>query len=121
MDVDVDQWQSGIEIHADLEDAGQAAILFEGTVSFVPELLHILEGHIESSIYNDIKQEFRFWYLWNDGFSTRRGDLDRSLSYSSNLRATVLTIMAGWARAMCKGMCIHMLQNLCSFYQKIHF
>lgn len=62
--------------------------------------------HSNSSSYESLRDEFRKFYIWNQGFSTSTGDLDLILSSSKNLKATVLGLMVLWVKALCRGSAI---------------
>jgi hypothetical protein len=103
-DVDVALWQRGIQ-HEDDQELGPASSLFDASVMAFSSLLHILAAdttQFESESYQILRNEFRKFYMWNEGFSTRTGDLDRILSSSKNMQGTVLGLMVQWAKAASK-------------------
>lgn len=103
-DIDVSLWQKGIQ-HEDEQELGPACYLFEASIIAFSELLHILAAdstRLKSEPYRSLRNEFRKFYLWNEGFSTRAGDLDHILASSKNLKGTVLGLMVQWAKAVSK-------------------
>jgi hypothetical protein len=103
-DVDVALWQRGIQ-HEDDQELGPASSLFDASVIAFSSFLHILATdttQFESESYQILRNEFRKFYMWNEGFSTRTGDLDHILSSSKNMQGTVLGLMVQWAKAASK-------------------
>lgn len=104
---DVTLWRGEIEEQDEKPELGPASYLFEASSLAFSALLHTLIGNstlLDLEAYQTLRDEFRKFYLWNEGFSTGSGDLDRILSYSKNLKATVLNLMVLWARSVMKGM-----------------
>lgn len=105
---DVGLWQRAVEHQDDQPELGPANRLFETSTAAFSALLHLLAIDTHSLgteiIYPRLRNEFRKFYLWNEGFSTRSGSLDHILSCSKNLKATVLGLMVNWAKALSKGM-----------------
>jgi hypothetical protein len=102
--VDVALWQRGIQ-NGDDQELGPVCYLFEASVSAFSALLHILaadSSQFESESYQQLRNEFRKFYMWNEGFSTRTGDLDHILASSKNLKGTVLGLMVQWVKAVSK-------------------
>ena len=58
---------------------------------------------LDDDVYQDLQEEFRKFYVWNDLFSTSGGELDNLLSASQNLKAAVLVLMLQWANALSRG------------------
>ena len=103
---DVAIWQKSIELEAEGKENGPAGYLFDAATSVVANILRIMASNSENpdlASYEMLRNEFRKFYLWNCGFSTRSGELDNILSLSNNLRATVLTLLVEWAMALAKG------------------
>jgi hypothetical protein len=103
-DLKVSQWQKDIENSSDQED--WSAILFESCIEVFPLVFHIIcekPENVESSFRDDLREEFRKFYVWNDTFATASGELGSILSTSRNLKEAVYSIMLQWARALCKG------------------
>jgi hypothetical protein len=91
----------------DQPEWGLAAALYEALVAGFAALLRVLledSARLDqgSSSYKALRDEFQKFFLWNDGFSTTSGELDRILSCSKNLRAAVLALMVQWARTVCR-------------------
>jgi len=93
-----------------IEDPAQEpdlpAVLFNHCVKVFVNLFRIIHGKddlIQPSICEDLREEFRKFYVWNDTFPTESGQLGSILATSRNLKAAVLGLMAQWARALCKG------------------
>jgi hypothetical protein len=91
----------------DQPELGLAATLYEASVAGFAALLRILLEDSagldqNSSSYEVLRNEFQKFYLWNHGFSTTSGELDRILSCSKNLRAAVLALMVRWAKTVCR-------------------
>jgi hypothetical protein len=104
MDRDVALWQR--QVQDDQQELGLACYLFEASTAAFSALLNVLSANpakLDSASYAVLRNEFRKYYMWNEGFSTRSGGLDHVLSGSRNLKATVLRLMAQWARAVCRG------------------
>lgn len=88
-------------------DSGPAYHLFQETTIAFSSLLRVLiqdPSYVDPRLYKLLREEFRKYYMWNEGFCTRAGDLDQVLSSSKNLKGTVLNLMVLWARAISKGM-----------------
>lgn len=104
MDHDVAIWQHGVQ-HDQLE-LGLASHLFETSTAAFSAILNVLSLNptkFDSVLYGTLRNEFRKFYMWNEGFATQSGGLDDALSVSRNLKATVLKLMVQWARAVCRG------------------
>ena len=104
---DVTLWRGGVEDQDERPELGPASYLFEASTIAFSALLQVVVGdptHFDSELYQTLREEFRKFYLWNEGFCTGSGDLDQILSSSKNLKATVLGLMVLWARALSKGM-----------------
>jgi hypothetical protein len=81
---------------------GPARLIFTAAVQAFPIILRaISEGpeHADSRVI-ELKNEFRKFFIWNEGFSTSDGELDRLISMSRNLRDTVLRLMLEWAMTL---------------------
>jgi hypothetical protein len=107
MDRDISTWQRAVLHQDDQLEMGLATRLFEASKAAFTTLLRVLVAHsaqldYDSSVYAVLRNEFQKFYMWNDGFSTSSGELDRILCYSKNLRATVLGLMVKWAKAVCR-------------------
>jgi hypothetical protein len=91
---DVAVWRSGIQTQgADDLEHRLASHLFEALVAAFSALLRTLTSepeNVDSATYELLRDEFRKFYMWNEGFSTRAGDLDHILASSKNLEAAVL-------------------------------
>jgi len=104
-DGDVARWQQGILLGKE-QEVGPACYLYEASISALSALLHVLAAdsiHYDSETYASLRDEFRKFYLWNEGFSTRAGELDHILAYSKNLKGTVLGLMVQWVKTFTKG------------------
>jgi hypothetical protein len=104
--VDMALWQQGILPEGGVEEIGPACFLFEASIAVFSGLLQVLaseSNHVDLGSYISLREEFRKFYMWNEGFSTRKGDLDHVLAKSKNLKGTVLGLMAQWAKAISKG------------------
>lgn len=102
---DVAHWQRSI-LDGDEPERGPAYYLFEASTTAFSALLQILAAdstRFKSESYESLRDEFRKFYMWNEGFSTRSGDLDYVLSCSKNLKATVIGLMVHWVKAVSKG------------------
>jgi hypothetical protein len=107
MDRDISIWRGGVLSQEDPAELGLASNLFDASVAAFAALLRVLVGdlgrsEVDSGSYEVLRNEFQRFYMWNDGFSTNLGELDRILSCSKNLRATVLALMARWAKTVCR-------------------
>jgi hypothetical protein len=103
--VDVALWQRGLFNDEREHEIGPACYLFEASVSVFSALLRVLANdpvHYDSNLYGSLRNEFRKFYMWNEGFSTRTGDLDHVLACSKNLKGTVLGLMVQWAQTVSK-------------------
>jgi hypothetical protein len=106
MDNEVALWQRDVEHHDDLPDLGPAGYLFEASTTTFSAILHLLASNVdllEPGAYQRLRNEFRKFYMWNEGFSTRSGQLDHILASSKNLRTTVLGLLVQWVTALSKG------------------
>ena len=105
-DIDVALWQREISFQDEEREIGPACYLFEASISVFSVLLQVLAAdtvHFDSELYEGLRDEFRKFYMWNEGFSTRRGDLDHVLACSKNLRGTVLGLMVQWVKVVPRG------------------
>jgi hypothetical protein len=105
-DVDVALWQRGILL-GDEKEIGPACYLFEASVSTFSALLQVIAADLanfDSESYQLLTDEFRKFYMWNEGLSTRAGDLDHVLANSKNLKGTVLWLMVQWVKTVTKCM-----------------
>jgi hypothetical protein len=105
MSGDVKQWQGEVEAQDGRPELGPAAHLFEASTAVFAASLQLMIGdyhNFDPDSYRILRNEFRRFYLWNEGFSTSSGGLDRILSSSKNLEATVLGIMVSWTKAVLK-------------------
>jgi hypothetical protein len=105
MDQSLTELQETVEHQHGVQELGPASSLFECSTALFSSLLRSLAEDIEQlgpDLYGVLRNEFRKFYLWNDGLSTRSGELDDILSHSKNLKATVLPLIALWARAVCR-------------------
>jgi hypothetical protein len=116
---DVALWQDGIEPQGGPPEIGPASYLFEASVAAFSAILQIIAANkddFDRSSYESLRDEFRKFYMWNEGFSTQTGALDQALSSSQSLKAAVLDMMIHWARTALRSMqLIHILllsQNL---------
>jgi hypothetical protein len=88
-------------------ESGPACHLFQETATAFSSILRILiqdPTYLDPRLYKSLREEFRKYYMWNEGFCTGAGDLDQVLSSSKNLKGTVLNLMVLWARALSKSM-----------------
>jgi hypothetical protein len=109
MDREVELWHQGVQGHNDIPELGPASSLFDASTSAFTILLRIMVQdpyHSNSNSYKSLRDEFRKFYIWNQGFSASTGDLDLILSSSKNLKATVLGLMVLWVKALCRGSAI---------------
>ena len=107
MSGDVKQWQDEVEAQDGRAELGPAAHLFEASTAVFAAGLQVMIGdyhNFDPDSYRILRNEFRRFYLWNEGFSTSSGGLDRILSSSKNLEATVLSIMVCWTKAVLRSM-----------------
>lgn len=80
--------------------------MFEACIQAFQSLFHIIREKPDVSGHDtieDLREEFRKFYVWNDIFPTTSGELGSILSASRNLKEAVFNLMAQWARALCKG------------------
>lgn len=99
----VTQWQSGIETRDKQLERSPACCLFEAVTAVLSASLQMMIGNsrcFDQESYLLLREEFQKFYLWNEGFSTGSGDLDRILSSSKNLKSTVLSLMVSWTKAV---------------------
>lgn len=102
MENEVVLWRRGI-LHDDNQpEIGAAAELFEVSTEGSSQLLQILA--LDLTVYESFRDEFRKFYMWNEGFSTLSGHLDCILATSKDLRATTLGLMVNWAKSLLKGL-----------------
>lgn len=102
---DVTLWRGGVEEQAERLEPADASHLFQASAITFSSLLETLRRkpeRLNSDLYAILRNEFRKFYLWNEGFCTGSGDLDQILLSSKNLKATVLNLMVLWARAVSK-------------------
>jgi hypothetical protein len=107
MSGDVKQWQGEVEAQDGRTELGPAAHLFEASIAVFAAGLQVMIGdyrNFDPDSHRILRNEFRRFYLWNEGFSTSSGGLDRILSSSKNLEATVLSIMVSWTKAVLRSM-----------------
>ena len=107
MDHDISVWRGAVLGQEDPSELGLAANLFDASVAAFTALLRVLTENMNRSrvgpgIYEVLRNEFQRFCMWNDGFSTSLGELDRILASSKNLRATILALMARWAKTVCR-------------------
>lgn len=120
MDRPISEWRREVSYEDEQLELGLAADLFDAAVAGFAELLRILledPARLDknSSSYEALRNEFQRFYLWNDGFSTSSGGLDRILSCSKNLRATVLALMVQWAKTVRRSNYFHFLTLIAQF------
>jgi len=104
---DVTLWQGGVVEQDEQPESGPACHLFQETTMAFASLSRTLTqdpNDLDPRFYILLREEFRKFYLWNEGFCTGAGDLDQVLSSSKNLKGTVLNLMVLWARALSKSM-----------------
>lgn len=104
----VSDWQNTLEDATAQEDL--SAILFEACVQAFRSLFHIIcekSDVLGRHTIDDLREEFRKFYVWNDIFPTTSGQLGSILSTSRNLKEAVFSLIAQWARALCKGIINH--------------
>ncbi len=104
VDIEIANWQSSLENPTVQEDL--SVTLFENCANVFPLIYRILKKEAESSersACEDLREEFRRFYVWNETFPTASGELGSILSTSRNLKETVFSLMAQWARALCRG------------------
>ncbi|RFU32260.1 hypothetical protein B7463_g4072, partial [Scytalidium lignicola] len=103
---DLFSWSQGIPHEQDELEYGPATCLFDAATAAFTELLRIIAAGATTSesksLYESLRNEFQKFYMWNEGFSTRTGNLDSILSRSKNLEATCLSLLALWANAVSK-------------------
>ncbi|TAQ84989.1 hypothetical protein B7494_g6698 [Chlorociboria aeruginascens] len=105
MEYDVTTWQQGLRDDGVPSEVGLASYLFEASTTAFAALLQVLTAdtaRFDAELYESLREEFKKYYIWNEGFSTASGDLDDILACSKNLKATVLRLMVQWARAACR-------------------
>jgi hypothetical protein len=93
------------QVERDEPDLGPACDLFKASERAFSALLQALAVHVvqvESGTYESLRNEFMKYYMWNEGLSTRSGNLDSILSSSTNLKGTVLRLMVQWAKSVLK-------------------
>lgn len=109
----VNYWQLGLPQGDEQQEIGPAAQLFEATVVAFSAVLQVIAdtpGQYDEHgdglrFYTALRDEFQKFYMWNEGFPSSSGELDLILSCSKNLRATVLDLMAQWAKVVCRSKC----------------
>jgi hypothetical protein len=109
---EVIQWQNTVNEANAQEDL--SAILFEACVQAFQSVFHIIREKpdlFEHTTIDDLREEFRKFYVWNDIFPTASGELGSILSTSRNLKEAVFSLLAQWARALCKGRVNHLRQS----------
>jgi hypothetical protein len=102
--LEIARWQMSIEEMNLTENLTVA--LFNACTRVVPLVLRILSEQPENkkiSTYQNFREEFRKFYVWNDIFPTVSGELDKILSSSRNLKITALDLLAQWGRLVCRG------------------
>ena len=103
--VDVTEWQRNIKASSKAQDFGISGILYENSISVFVALYRILQSQTDAStvqVVQDLREEFRKFYVWNDALGTQTGQLQRVLETSQNLNTAVLSLLAQWARVICK-------------------
>jgi hypothetical protein len=103
--VDVGEWQRNLKSASKTEDFGTSGILYENSISAFVALYRILRSNTDASraqVVQDLREEFRKFYVWNDALGTQTGQLERVLETSRNLKTGVLSLLAQWARVICK-------------------
>jgi hypothetical protein len=102
--IQVTGWQNSLENPAAEEDL--STVVFEDCTKVFSLVFHLIRekpNSIASSTCDDLREEFRKFYVWNDSFPIASGELGSILSTSRNLKEAVFGLMAQWARALCKG------------------
>lgn len=115
MELNVAQWQRHVEDDGSAVETGPACYMFEAATTVVSSLINVLvlePEHIEREHFEALRDEFRKFYMWNEGLATRSGQLDQILSSSRSLKATVLKLIAHWITTILKGMGSFSLQIL---------
>ncbi len=102
---DVSRWQQDIQHEGVEAEVGSACSLFEAAIAALSPFLSILAADLanDSGAYESLRREFQKFYMWNEGYSTRTGDLDEILACSKDLKSTVLGLMAQWTKTVSKG------------------
>lgn len=106
MELDVAQWQRHVEDSGGGVETGPACYMFEAVTIVLSSLIKVLvlePEHIEREHFEALRDEFRKFYMWNEGLATRSGQLDQILSSSKSLKATVLKLIAQWITTILKG------------------
>jgi hypothetical protein len=110
--VQITRWQESIEESNYSEEL--AVALFNACNEVFPRILLILSQQRdiqEASVHQDLREQFRKFYVWNDIFPTISGELDKILSLSRNLKITVMGLLAQWGRLVCRGMYLTMRRS----------
>jgi hypothetical protein len=86
------------------EEIGPACRIFTAATKAFPIILRVINQEPDYVNYESIglRNEFRNFFVWNEGFPTSEGELDMLLSMSRNLREVVLRLMLEWARTVCR-------------------
>jgi len=104
---DVSRWQAGIQVPDETSsELRTIALLTTSTRQFLSSILKLLasnSGQIDSINYETLRGQFIDYFFWYEGFSLVPGGLDRLLSKSQFLKATVLKLMVAWARTFMRG------------------
>lgn len=110
MEGHIERWQKSLQHDDNQLGAGTAAQLFKSSADASSTLLRIMAADTKNTsvdIYESLRHEFQSFYVWNEGFSTGTGELDRILFRSKDLKATVLGLMAQWAKSLLKSGFLH--------------
>lgn len=70
-DVDVALWQQGVLPEGEGEEIGPACALFKASIALFPALLQVLASdivNVDLDFYSSLRDEFRKFYMWNEGF-----------------------------------------------------
>jgi len=82
MSGDIKQWQGEIEAQDGRPELRPAAQLFEASTAVFAAGLQVMIGdhhNFDSDSYQILRNEFRRFYLWNEGFSTSSGGVGSDL------------------------------------------
>jgi hypothetical protein len=82
MSGDVKQWQGEVEARGGRPELGPAAYLFEASTAAFAAGLQVMTGdyhNFDPDSYRILRNEFRRFYLWNEGFSTSSGGVGSDL------------------------------------------
>lgn len=109
----VSLWRGAIEDQEEVLELGPASHLFEAATAVFSSTLQVMrQDHInyDAESYDRLRGEFMRFFLWNEGFLTSSGNLDRILISSRNLKATVLGLMVLWVKSILKGTIIDAIE-----------